>query len=84
MYADESGNTGTDLDDKNQPVFVLDGIVVKDQNWHKVNDIFEEEKVKIYPEFKETEIHGTELFNSPKRSIFNKYSWQDNLKALEN
>lgn len=83
MYADESGNTGTDLDDKSQPVFVLAGIVVKDENWHKVNDKFEQEKIKIYPEFKEKEIHASELFNAPKRSVFNKYSWKDNLIALE-
>lgn len=40
-------------------------------------------KIKIYPEFKECEIHATELFNAPKSSIFNKYSWENNLKALE-
>lgn len=83
MYADESGNTGTDYDDKNQPVFVLAGVIVKDTDWHKINDTFEEEKAKIYPEFKDYEIHASELFNSPKRSIFNKYTWQENLIALE-
>lgn len=83
MYADESGNTGTDYDDRNQPVFVLAGISVKDSNWHQINDIFEEEKIKVYPEFKEHEIHASELFNSPKSSIFNKYPWQERLKALE-
>ena len=83
MYADESGNTGTDLDNKQQPVFALAGIVVKDKNWHTINDYFEKEKVKICPEFKNNEIHAAELFNAPKRSIFNKYSWEQNLKILE-
>lgn len=26
MYADESGNTGTDYDNKEQPIFVLAGV----------------------------------------------------------
>lgn len=52
MYSDESGNTGTDLDNKQQPIFALAGIIVKDEKWHKINDYFEEEKVKICPEFK--------------------------------
>ena len=83
MYSDESGNTGTDLDNKQQPIFALAGIIVKDEKWHKINDYFEEEKVKICPEFKNNEIHAAELFNAPKRSIFNKYSWEQNLKILE-
>lgn len=83
MYADESGNTGTDYDNKEQPVFVLVGVVIEDKYWNKVNDYFEEEKIKICSEFKEYEIHTSELFNAPKSSIFNKYSWQENLKKLE-
>lgn len=83
MYADESGNTGIDYDSKTQPYFILAGFLVKDENWRDANDYFEEEKVKIYPEFKENEIHTCELFNSNKRSIYNKYSWESNLNALE-
>lgn len=83
MYADESGNTGTDYTDKHQPYFVLAGIRVKDCDWHKINNDFEAKKVEICPEFKDNEIHASELFNAPKRSIFSKYSWEDNLKTLE-
>lgn len=83
MYADESGNTGTDYDNKEQPILSLAGIVVKDKKWHEINDYFEEEKNKIYPEFKTHEIHATELFNAPKSSVFKKYPWEENLKALE-
>lgn len=83
MYADESGSTGTDYDNKQQPVFSLAGICVEDCKWHEINNKFEEEKIKIYPEFKDNEIHATELFNAPRSSIFNKYSWRENLNALE-
>lgn len=83
MYADESGNTGTDYDNKEQPIFSLVGVVIEDKKWHEINDYFEKEKIKICPEFKDYEIHASELFNAPKSSIFNKYSWQENLKNLE-
>lgn len=83
LYIDESGNTGTDYDNKSQPVFVLAGIRIKDSDWHTVNDFFEKEKIKIYPEFANNEIHTSELFNSNKKSIYNKYDWKDNLNALE-
>lgn len=83
MYADESGSTGTDYDNKQQPVFSLVGVCVEDCKWHEINNKFEEEKLKIYPEFKNNEIHATELFNAPRSSVFNKYSWNENINALE-
>ena len=38
MYVDESGNTGTDYDNKEQPIFALVGVVIKDKKWHEVNE----------------------------------------------
>lgn len=83
MYVDESGSTGLDLENKNQPFFVLTGVHVSQNNWHPINDFFEQEKLKIYPNFKNIEIHATELFNSsPKSPFYNNY-WKDNFKILE-
>ncbi len=84
MYLDESGNTGLDLDNKHQPFFVLAGISVLDKNWHEINDYFEREKLKIYPDLKNIEIHTNELFNTNKKSPFYKNSWQYNLQIAEN
>ena len=83
MYLDESGRTGLDLDNKNQPYFVLAGVSVKDAKWHEINDYFEQEKIKIYPDFKDIEIHTNELFNSNPKSPFYKNPWKDNLNILE-
>ena len=47
LYLDESGSTGLDLDNKQQPFFVLSGISIEDDKWHKINDYFEKEKIKI-------------------------------------
>ena len=82
-YMDESGSTGIDLDNKIQPFFVLVGIIVADKEWHKINDYFEQEKIKICPELKNAEIHTNELFNSNPKSVFYKNYWKDNLVILE-
>ncbi len=84
MYLDESGSTGLDLDNKNQPFFVLAGVSVSDNNWHKINDFFETEKNKIYPDFKNFEIHTNELYNSNPKSNFYKNDWKYNFQILEN
>ena len=83
MYLDESGSTGLDLDNKSQPFFVLAGISITDDKWHEVNDFFEQEKIKIYPEFANLEIHTNELFNSNPKSPFYKNPWKDNLNIVE-
>lgn len=83
MYADESGNTGTDYDNKEQPIFVLAGILVEDKKWHYINNYFNKKKIEILPILKDHEIHTNELFNSSKKSIFNQFKWQDNFIVLE-
>lgn len=83
LYLDESGSTGLDFDNKNQPFFVLAGVSVSDKNWHKINDYFEKEKIKIYPDFQDIEIHTNELYNSNKKSHFYKNDWKYNFEILE-
>lgn len=83
LYADESGNTGTDYENKEQPIFVLGGLIVEDKKWHEINKIFNEEKVKIALVLEYTEIHAVDLFNSSKKSIFDKFDWKENLNIAE-
>lgn len=83
LYLDESGSTGLDLDNKQQPFFVLSGISIEDDKWHKINDYFEKEKIKIYPDFANLEIHTNELFNSNNKSPFYKNFWKENLNIIE-
>lgn len=84
LYADESGSTGTDYDNKEQPIFVLGGVVVDKDKWHEINDIFNQGKKKILPILEKEEIHTNEMFNSSKKSVFDKFDWKDNLISLEN
>lgn len=83
LYADESGNTGTDYENKEQPIFVLGGLIVEDKKWHEINKIFNEQKVKITSVLEYTEIHAVDLFNSSKKSIFDKFDWKQNLNTVE-
>ena len=83
LYADESGNTGTDYENKEQPIFVLGGLIVEDKKWHEINKIFNEQKVKIASVLEYTEIHAVDLFNSSKKSVFDKFDWKENLNIAE-
>lgn len=83
MYADESGNTGTDYDNKQQPIFVLAGILVNDYKWHEINNYFNIEKNKIWSLFENNEIHTADIFSPRRNSIFRQDTWLLNLEILE-
>ena len=83
MYADESGNTGTDYDNKEQPIFVLAGILVEEMKWHSINNYFNQEKRKIWSLFETNEIHTADIFSPRRKSIFRQEHWVKNLEVLE-
>ena len=83
MYADESGSTGTDYDNKQQPIFVLGSLLVKDSDWHNINYLFDKGKTEICEYFEQNEIHANEIFNSKKNTYFGNKDWHDNFKILE-
>ncbi len=83
MYADESGSTGLDYENEQQPIFVLGAALIKDTDWHKINNFFEIEKVKLCPFFEVLEIHTNEIFSPNRKSPFSTFYWKDNLKLLE-
>ncbi len=63
IYIDESGNTGTNLNDPVQPVFVLGALVVPEQIWQQLESDLEEAVRKHGPaqQPEEIEIHGGDL-----------------------
>lgn len=83
MYADESGNTGTDYDNKDQPIFVLGSFLIKHNDWHKTNNYFNNKKIEICNLFRNLEIHTNEIFSPPHKSIFHIKDWKKNLKILD-
>ena len=84
LYLDESGNTGTDLDNKNQPIFVLGGFLVDHTKWHNINHYFNTEKIKICNHFEKHEIHTNEIFNPSHKSVFHIENWKENFITLDN
>lgn len=82
IYADESGSTGTDYDNKKQPIFVLGGFLIEHKKWHETNKYFNLKKVEICPYFKDNEIHTNEIFSPPHKSIFHIADWKKNYKIL--
>ena len=65
IYFDETGNTGTNLRDPQQPVFVLGALIVPEETWQALEAALqaavEESFGPSRPE--DFEVHGTELRN---------------------
>lgn len=70
IYLDESGNSGTNLSDPQQPIFVLGALIVPEQKW-KVIEAELIEKIEAFFEGtvpNEFEIHASEIRGG--RSIY--------------
>lgn len=88
LYADESGNTGFDLDNKSQPILTLAGVMVNDSDWYDLNYMFQKRKEEICPDLKTTEVHTSDIFSASKSTKkgfdFRKYTLDEDLQILEN
>lgn len=71
VYFDESGNSGGNLADPRQPVFVLCALIVPEQKWQALETslLAAVEKSWPAPRADEFEIHASELIN-PKTALF--------------
>lgn len=72
IYIDESGNSGLNLTDDSQPLFVLCALAVPADQWQVVESDLVAARQEIYPDpipdcF---EVHGAELVNPSKQSFF--------------
>lgn len=75
VYLDESGQTGTNLKDPVQPVFVLGALVVPESCWLALEKDLQTAIEKSFPAPRpgDFEIHATELSN-PRGGYFKQYS----------
>lgn len=87
LYADDAGNTGTDYDNQQQPLFSLAGVIVDTDKWFTLNEYITARKNKIFPALTNCEIHATEIYNGQnnkeKGYNFRKNSLTENLSILE-
>ena len=65
IYLDESGNTGQRLNDPQQPIFVLGGLIVHEECWQGLERDLVESLGRHLPaiDWPKFEIHGTDLRN---------------------
>jgi hypothetical protein len=65
IYLDESGNTGVDLGDPHQPVFVLGALLVPEELWLPLESDLTVLIERYFPSPRPSdyELHGTELIN---------------------
>ncbi|WP_308218937.1 DUF3800 domain-containing protein [Vibrio tetraodonis] len=65
FYMDESGDTGNDLTNEEQPVFVLGGISLRDEGWNKTHETWQKAISEYFdgniPE--DFELHSNELLS---------------------
>ena len=68
IYFDESGNTGNNLDDKQQPIFVLAALIIPDHVWTNVEQDLQNVIDDRFPPPRRDnfEIHGTDIRSGRK------------------
>jgi hypothetical protein len=83
FYLDDSGNTGTNLDDPNQPIHFLAGIGVPANNIRKIEDEIEKNHpiFSPYSQNFDFEFHGVDIFQGKK--YFSKFKLEERLKTIE-
>lgn len=66
VYFDESGNSGNNLNDPDQPIFVLGALIVPEECWQAVETVLEAELKTHFPALAEAgeEIHSGDLRGS--------------------
>ena len=62
LYVDDAGNTGTDYDNTEQPVFSLAGVVVNSNDWRTLNGAITAKKRILFPLTPNVEIHAANIF----------------------
>jgi hypothetical protein len=75
IYLDESGNSGGNLADPRQPIFVLAALIVPERNWQALEAALAQTVETFWPQPRPDsfEIHASELIN-PKTERFRRAS----------
>jgi hypothetical protein len=79
FYVDESGDTGANLDDANQPILVLGGISVRDEGWNATQQALGQLLSQHIPGALPTnfELHAKDLLSPNGEGIFGGLSRED-------
>lgn len=77
IYIDDSGNTGKKLDDELQPLFLLGGFIIDEDDWKNVDKNIE--KIKEKYDLVDTEIHAIDVINGKKGTPYKHWNYQKKL-----
>ena len=79
IYLDESGNTGNNLQETQQPVFVLAALLVPEEKWQRLETALQAEIDRFFPSPRpgDFEVHASELINP--RGFFRSFPIQHRL-----
>lgn len=69
FYLDETGDTGADLQNSEQPIFVLGGITVRDKGWRQTADAFQ----RVVGSFFKDEIPDDQLSGQLSKNVRNSF-----------
>ena len=81
IYIDDSGNTGKKLDDKLQPLFLLGGFIIDEENWREVDREIDAIKTKYGIE--SLEIHSIEIMNGAKDTPYRDWDYNKKLQFFK-
>ena len=78
-YLDESGDTGENLNDNDQPVFVLGGVSVRDEGWNKTHSQLQDILLQFFNGVlpRRFELHAKDLLSFKGNGDFEGYSLQE-------
>lgn len=83
VYIDESGDTGHNLADKQQPVFVLGALIVPQSKWKELEQEFHKIVVAFFGDtLNDFELHTMDLVN--RREFFKTYSLEQTKQFRNN
>ena len=88
IYLDESGNSGVNLNDPQQPVFVLCALIIEDRRWQALDEELAAAIKRQFPQgvLDGFEVHGADLRNGrgffKGMSVGNRIAFRDNWLSI--
>lgn len=85
IYFDESGNTGNNLSDDSQPIFLLCALAVPADRWQVIESDLTEARRAIYPDPipDHFEMHGAEIISPGKECFFRGKPLEDRIALYQ-
>jgi hypothetical protein len=81
IYIDDSGNTGKKLDDKLQPLFLLGGFIIDEEDWKGVDKALND--IKLHYGIENTEIHSIDIMNGKSGTPYKNWDYDKKIQFFK-